>query len=511
MELERRTTRSYTLGSVIANNCRIHHISYRQLCQGIVSLSTLRRLVNETIEPEKFIVDQLLERVGVCPDQFEVWIDDKDWYWFCKRDAIRQAYNQKDYRLMGELIQEYKELCPRIYPSYLQYGELMQAYLYKNQADGEQFLKQSLYALHYTISDLTSIVWEQAYFSMQELHILILIAEGYWKVGKQLLAVDLLKHIIAYPFIRQIERKEALKFIPYARFVLARIYTEMGKKKEARKECWRGIDFLQENQCVIGIIPLMEQLLLLLDERQEIYEKLVFRLKEWKAVFQTYDVPFDMLYPIQNYENCYIISESIQSYRLLKGMTQEQFCEGICSVRAFRDIEKGKTSPKTFCFNDLMSRCGLPKTKYIQWNNTENEQLETMFAKKVGLLPNQAIQQYEDLLCNKIVGYPDINLERYPFMLYETVIINYLACSYGESGNYLKAIELLGSIYKSYQNSRTTERLSYKGYCLTLKNLANYLQLSNRKKQAAEIDGELMRRELHNGHIEYANVITLLK
>ncbi|CVI68052.1 hypothetical protein NDGK_01105 [Clostridiales bacterium CHKCI001] len=512
VELEKQ----YRLGSMIMHRCQTHQIPYDQLCQGIVSPSTLRRFINGTAEPEKFIVDQLLERAGVCPDQFESWIDDKDWYWFCKRDEIRQAYNKENYGLMEELIQKYKKICPKVYPSYLQYGELMQAYLYSKQKDTGQFLKQSLDALHCTIPDITSIVWEQACFSIQELHILILIAEGYQKVGKYPLAIRLLEYVITYSTARQIEVEEALKFVPYARLILARIYFQIGKRKNAVRESWKGIQFLQQNHCTICGIPLMEQLLQSIEKRddkesydrneEEIYEKVLISVQKWKEIFREYNIPFDMLHSIQNYENCHIISDSIQAYRLLSGKTQEQFCDGICTVRAFRDIEKGRTSPKTLCFHDLMNRCGLPNTKYThytQWNQKRTH-VAQLHDKQ---LPDQAPQQYETLLHSMIPNYPNVNLEQYPLRFHETIMINYLACSYGESGNYLKAVELLRAVYKSYQNSRTAELLSYKGYCFTLKNLANYLQLSNMQKQAETVNRELIRRELHNGHIQYADII----
>ncbi|HIR87396.1 MAG TPA: hypothetical protein IAC96_00450 [Candidatus Fimimorpha faecalis] len=483
-----RLQKQYQLGSMIIHYCQQYQISYEQLFQGIVSSSTFSRFINGTAELERFIINQLLERAGICPNQFESWIDDRDWYWFCKRDEIRCAYNREDYGLMTELIQEYKKICPKVYPSYFQYGELMQAYLYGKQKTEEQFLKQALNALHCTIPDISSIVWEQACFSIQEIHALILVAEGYSRLQNYSLAISLLKRIIRYTAVRQIELEEAIKFVPYARVLLAHIYFQMGNREDAVRESWKGIQFLKESHCTICGISFMEELLQSIKKQdnqkpgnrnEEIYRKISNAVQKWKAILKEYDIPFHMLHSIQNYENCHIISDSIQAYRRLSGKTQKQFCDGICTVRAFRDIEKGRTSPKTLCFHDLMEQCGLPNTKhthYTQWN------------------------------LRRIPSHSKGNLEQYPLWFCETVLINRLACSYGESGNYLKAVELLEAVYKSYQNTRTTELLSYKGYCLTLKNLANYLQLSNMQKQAEAVKKELIRRELQNGHLQYADI-----
>ena len=61
----------YDLGSLISSACKSHGISYANLCSGILSYSTLMRILNNEIEVEKFVADQLFSRAGVCPDSFE--------------------------------------------------------------------------------------------------------------------------------------------------------------------------------------------------------------------------------------------------------------------------------------------------------------------------------------------------------------------------------------------------------------------------------------------------------
>lgn len=66
-----RLQKQYQLGSMIIHYCQQYQISYEQLFQGIVSSSTFSRFINGTAELERFIINQLLERAGICPNQFE--------------------------------------------------------------------------------------------------------------------------------------------------------------------------------------------------------------------------------------------------------------------------------------------------------------------------------------------------------------------------------------------------------------------------------------------------------
>ena len=89
------------------------------------------------------------------------------------------------------------------------------------------------------------IVWEQACFSIQGDSCPYTSGEGYSRLQNYSLAISLLKRIIRYTAVRQIELEEAIKFVPYARVLLAHIYFQMGNREDAVRESWKGIQFFK--------------------------------------------------------------------------------------------------------------------------------------------------------------------------------------------------------------------------------------------------------------------------
>src|SRR5699024_1098232 len=106
----------YDLEALISSAYKSQGIYYENLCSGILSYSTLMRILNNEIEVEKFVADQLFSRAGVCPDSFEAFIGESDWNWFCKRQEILASYNQKLYFKMEEQLKCYETNCPKSYP-----------------------------------------------------------------------------------------------------------------------------------------------------------------------------------------------------------------------------------------------------------------------------------------------------------------------------------------------------------------------------------------------------------
>ena len=60
------------------------------------------------------------------------------------------------------------------------------------------------------------------------------------------------------------------------------------------------------------------------------------------------------------------IGKFIAALRKDKGLTQEQLCEGICSVKSLRRAEKGQTDMQRETLKKLLNRLGL--SGQMQWS-----------------------------------------------------------------------------------------------------------------------------------------------
>lgn len=72
----------------------------------------------------------------------------------------------------------------------------------------------------------------------------------------------------------------------------------------------------------------------------------------------------------------YVIGQVIKRTREGLGMTQEQLCEGICSVETLSRIENGKRRPNRANFQALMERMGKSGEKYLP--SVHSEDMEMM-------------------------------------------------------------------------------------------------------------------------------------
>ena len=61
----------------------------------------------------------------------------------------------------------------------------------------------------------------------------------------------------------------------------------------------------------------------------------------------------------------YAVGEVIRRNRESIGMTQEELCDGICSVETLSRIENGRNTPSRANFERLMERMGKTGKKYL--------------------------------------------------------------------------------------------------------------------------------------------------
>ncbi len=68
----------YTLGRLIKDFRREQKISQLTLCQGLCSKSTLSKIESNTLQPDIFLAEALLQRLGISERIFTFWGDEKD-------------------------------------------------------------------------------------------------------------------------------------------------------------------------------------------------------------------------------------------------------------------------------------------------------------------------------------------------------------------------------------------------------------------------------------------------
>lgn len=94
----------------------------------------------------------------------------------------------------------------------------------------------------------------------------------------------------------------------------------------------------------------------------------------------------------------YLIGEVIKRTREALGLTQEELCDGICSVDALSKIENGKRSPNRGNFEALMERMGKDGKKYFPYIRSGDMEVHRMRKEIEVLLSNNQYEKAEELL-----------------------------------------------------------------------------------------------------------------
>lgn len=216
----------------------------------------------------------------------------------------------------------------------------------------------------------------------------------------------------------------------------------------------------------------------------------------------------------------YRVGEVIKKTRESIGMTQEELCEGICTVETISRIENGKTIPSRRNFEDLMEKMGRTGKKYLPFIRGNDMETHLMRDKLVVLISThryeeiplllekfeekldledavnrqfvlriRALTEYnlghinevekramlEEALMLTVPKYCDGTLPKGVFTRNELMIFGNIASSYAEEGNLEKAIAMLRPMEEYFQSVHigTMEKSISEAFLLS--SLAQYL------------------------------------
>ena len=162
--------------------------------------------------------------------------------------------------------------------------------------------------------------------------------------------------------------------------ILFKEYWNMETQTENLKICEKAIDKLRDAGRTYYLIELLEIEIQILETMPEdaVAEYLEkngtdrINAKELmsviKKLYAEYEVPAYMQDCTYFYQQKWIFSmkDVLRTRREMFGLTQEQLCEGICSVKSLRRAEKGQTDMQRETLKKLLNRLGL--LGQMQWS-----------------------------------------------------------------------------------------------------------------------------------------------
>lgn len=302
-------------------------VSLDQLAMGLMSASQLVKIENGERPINKNIRDRLLERLGIAKELYENLLDLCDFEeWDYKKKILSAIQNKKiedAYRLLKEYKAHLRE-NDRINHQFIlaMWGEVLK----QEGASKEKIAECYRKAVILTIPDAEKVWSEKRPLSVLEMNLLLETQTENLKICEK--AIDKLRDAgRTYYLVELLEIEiQILETMPED------AVTEHLEKNETDR---------------INAKELMSMI---------------------KNLYAEYEVPAYIQDCTYFYQQKWIFSmkDVLRTRREMFGLTQEQLCEGICSVKSLRRAEKGQTDMQREILKKLLNRLGL--SGQMQWS-----------------------------------------------------------------------------------------------------------------------------------------------
>lgn len=303
------------------------NVSLDQLAMGLMSASQLVKIENGERPINKNIRDRLLERLGIAKELYENLLDLCDFEeWDYKKKILSAIQNKKiedAYRLLKEYKAHLRE-NDRINHQFIlaMWGEVLK----QEGASKEKIAECYRKAVILTIPDAEKVWSEKRPLSVLEMNLLLETQTENLKICEK--AIDKL---------RDAGRTYYLVELLEIEIQILEIMPEDAVTEHLEKN---GTDRINAKELMSMI----------------------------KNLYAEYEVPAYMQDCTYFYQQKWIFSmkDVLRTRREMFGLTQEQLCEGICSVKSLRRAEKGQTDMQRETLKKLLNRLGL--SGQMQWS-----------------------------------------------------------------------------------------------------------------------------------------------
>ena len=350
---------------------------------GLMSASQLVKIENGERPINKNIRDRLLERLGIAKELYENLLDLCDFEeWDYKKKILSAIQNKKiedAYRLLKEYKAHLRE-NDRINHQFIlaMWGEVLK----QEGASKEKIAECYRKTVILTIPDAEKVWWEKRPLSVLEMN-LLLETIIYGNNMDYLHKCRVLMEYIDTGYYDEIMKAKIYPKIVYyylKKQILFKEYWNMETQTENLKICEKAIDKLRDAGRTYYLVELLEIEIQILEtmpedavtEHLEKNETDRINAKELmsmiKNLYAEYEVSAYMQDCTYFYQQKWIFSmkDVLRTRREMFGLTQEQLCEGICSVKSLRRAEKGQTDMQRETLKKLLNRLGL--SGQMQWS-----------------------------------------------------------------------------------------------------------------------------------------------
>ena len=413
------------LGKLLKNIRAEENISLNDLSLGLMSVSQLSKVESGERTIDKNVRDRLLERLGIAKEIYENLLDICDYEEWDYKRKILSAIREKDTKGAACFLAEYETKLDEDDKINYQFILVMRGEVLKQEDAAREGLADCYQkALRLTIPEPEKIWNEKRPLSALEINLLL---EALF-YGNE--TEHLHKYRVLMDYIDNDPYDEITKVKIYPKIVYYYLKKQLSYLKswtvETQTEniniCKKAVDMLRDAARAYYLVELLEIETEILGEEGVSEKELLSTMVE---LYAEYNVPAymqDCTYLYQQ-NSVYAMYEVLRNRRAMLGLTQEQLCEEICSVKSLRRAEKGQTDMQMESVRKILNRLGL--SGQMQWGKLITNDRETIkgVEKLIDYMNNREFSMaYEQLEKLKLKVSSDIPQNKQFFMERQAIL-----------------------------------------------------------------------------------------
>lgn len=514
------------------------NIGMKDLSRGICSVAVLQRLERGERIPDFFLLERIVERLGISMNKVEFLYDEQSYNIYYLREMLEKYLLEKEYQEAEMALKYYEGLKEAAEPLHRQYICKIKAVIeeecYKNSKKSCDYLKE---AMVQTVPDFLLENLENYILGEGELILVLMWLKAKDEAGEM--------EILPYSklLIRYIERtfsdEEVLANVySKAAWIFAKAFISKNRKREALELCVRSEELLTGNGLLLHLPQCLELILNCekdLDETS--YEDWKRQREALRWIYEEYGGKYETekieLWKNYRINELYFVSELIGQERKVLKRSQEKMADELeIDQKTISRIENGKYKPKPGTFEKMkeylefdrdicnthvvvedFALLELEREITIERYYKRFEEAAALYKRLKPRLSmeyseNRQYVMFMDIYFQKIYGEiteadairgcmeafkvtrknGEIeDLDKVVLSKNESSIINYIALMYDELGKKEECIKLLEKARAGYENSKVDRKHHYEGSVLIHQNLCGRYEENNQFEEALRL------------------------
>ena len=533
-----------TIGDIIKYQINKKSISPEKLTEGLCTTTSLKRLINGDTRQSFFLVERILQRLGISVNKVTLLHNESDDALFIMREMICKLLVEKAYAKAEYILSEYEMVADLSSPLHLQYVlETRGVILSEDYGKHEEALELYHKAFKAVIDRFEVDKLSDFLLGEEEMILLMLMLK------EEMIVKNINISLYARGLLDYVEKQyedEEVRTNIYSKlaWLLGESAIKNNQYEEALELTLGGIDTLTDNGLLLHLPQFLDRLLLLTKDRAEdVYSSWKKKRDALKELYVEYNEPWETedirLWESYRQNNIYLISELLRDERDLSGYSQEELAEAIgIDVKTISRIENGKSTPKKATFASIKEHFDLESDSFQTrlavdspfllemerdisrlTSKHQYKEAEILFKSlkkqlsKESKVNRQYVAFMEALFDNMLKRKPveevlaDLenaflitrkdkhlkNLGRFVTTDLEAKIINMMAVCYKQTGHINKSLDLLENLKKGYERSKVTDRNHRIPIGLLYTNLCTYYEEMNRFDDAISLADEAIK------------------